>query len=94
MESVYGEGPYKYSWDWGDGSPYMEPTENEAGLFGHTYRNPGVYTVRVAVTNNLGTTALASTEVTIGDALDYIREYTWLNLPITMKNYEPEPDEQ
>jgi len=52
-----------YAWEFGDGTP---PAEGET--VGHSYSDVGVYTISLTVTDDRGTTASATTEVTVVEA--------------------------
>lgn len=55
-----------YTWNFGDwGSKYNTLTGWNAG---HIYDNPGTYTITLTVTNDLGLTSTAATQVTIAPA--------------------------
>jgi hypothetical protein len=95
MESTYGEGPYSYRWDFGDGTPFTDAESTDSGIFGHVYASPGDYTVRVEATNNLGTTVIGTVEITVGDELEYIGRWHYLFLPLLTQNWDliPEPEQ-
>jgi chitodextrinase len=57
-----GTSPYSYSWTFGDGA--TATGENAS----HTYNADGAYTVELTVTDDVGSTATASTSVTITGA--------------------------
>ena len=51
VSTVSGQGPFQYSWDFGDNTP---PTSFSSNAFAqHYYRAPGHYTVVVTVTNGV-----------------------------------------
>jgi PKD repeat protein len=50
-----------YRFDWGDGSPATGPQSGPTAT--HTYDSPGVYTLRVTVTDTAGQVSEATTEV-------------------------------
>ncbi len=92
MESTFGEGPYTYRWDFGDGTPFTEAESTDSNIYGHRYEEPGVYTVRVEAMNELGTTVIGLAEVTIGEPSGPSELY----LPLAAHNWqmegaEPEP---
>jgi gliding motility-associated-like protein len=63
----------KWLWDFGDGSPAVEKTDNT--LLMHQYTTPGLYNVKLIVTNSNGCASLAAQkQVTIGDlpVVDFI----------------------
>jgi hypothetical protein len=56
-----------YRWDFGDGTPATGPTASDT--ISHSYMKVGRYTARVAATNELGTTVVASRAVLVGQAI-------------------------
>jgi PKD repeat protein len=52
-----------YSWDFGDGTPTRDTAG--AAATSHTFTAPGIYTVTLTTTDDLGTTASASHQVTV-----------------------------
>jgi len=52
----------QFNWDFGDGSPYKP---SKTPTVDHKYHNAGTYTVRVAVTDSLGHTAIDSRTITV-----------------------------
>ncbi len=82
VTSSFGGGGVSYRWDFGDGSDYTQPTGSRFG--GHTYTKAGTYTVRVQATNELGTTVLGQTQITIAPATPItvtlpLMADTWVN---------------
>lgn len=55
----------EYAWDFGDGTQ-MIPTLETGASITHAYAQPGIYTVTVTATDNLGGSAVASIELTVG----------------------------
>lgn len=53
--------PYTYGWDFGDGN------ESTVAAPVHTYGTAGKYTVRLSVTDSLGSTATALTRITVSN---------------------------
>jgi len=64
VESEFGADGVTYRWDFGDGTPFTEAYTSATA--GHTYAEPGIYTVRVQITNELGTTIIVEMAVRIG----------------------------
>jgi|GEM_PF-399915 len=64
VDSTYGGAGVTYRWDFGDGTPFTNPYKSATA--GHTYTQDGKYTVRVEVTNGLGTRTIGETEITVG----------------------------
>jgi hypothetical protein len=62
VEPLTGQPPYTYHWDFGDKSTstQLQPT--------HAYTKAGVYTYNFTVTDNAGTTAFQSGNITISSA--------------------------
>lgn len=60
-----------YRWDFGDGR------RGTGRRVSHTYRQAGVYVASLTVTDNLGATATASMEITVGGGAN-----SWLELPV------------
>ncbi len=52
-----------YRWDFGDGSAFVGPFEDD--FIGHTYAVCGTYTVRVEVTDNYGNVTIGSAEMPV-----------------------------
>ena len=63
MESTYGGAGVTYRWDFGDGTPFTNAYTSATA--GHTYDEPGTYTVRVEAVNGLDTRAIGETAVTV-----------------------------
>jgi len=78
----WGEEPFTYRWDFGDGTPFMEETSSGSNVFGHVYRRPGTYTVRVQAADDLGTTAIDQVEITIGDVAEYVDRRPVIFMPL------------
>jgi hypothetical protein len=57
-----------YSWDFGDGTPAAPASY---GYSGHTYQNPGTYTVTLTVANKWGGSTKAQKNLAIGRRLTY-----------------------
>ncbi len=58
---------WNYRWDFGDGTEF---TNIYPSVVGHTYAQPGTYTVRVQGTDAYGTRGLGSTTVTVPQVYD------------------------
>lgn len=52
----------KYEWNFGDGSP-----ANKTGYPNHTFTKPGIYSVKLTITDPDGNTALAHQEIQVGN---------------------------
>ena len=63
MESTYGGAGVTYRWDFGDGTPFTNAFTS--ATVGHTYDEPGTYTVRVEAVNGLDTRVIGETAVTV-----------------------------
>ncbi len=59
MDSTFGGDGVTYRWDFGDGTPFT--TVYTSATAGHTYAEPGTYTVRVEATNGLDTRVIGET---------------------------------
>ena len=64
VSSEFGGEGVTYRWDFGDGTPFTNAYTSATA--GHTYARAGRYTVRVEVTNELGTTVIEQQVVQIG----------------------------
>ncbi len=52
-----------YSWNFGDGTPVDDTTTNAAAS--HAYASPGIYTVALTTTDDLGVTDTATQQITV-----------------------------
>ena len=79
VTSEFGGDGVTYRWDFGDDTPFTNAYTSATA--GHTYAKPGLYTVRVEITNQLGTRIIVETTVRIGS--------TFVYLPLIAQNYAP-----
>ncbi len=63
VDSTHGGAGVTYRWDFGDGTPFTNVYKS--ATVGHTYADPGTYTVRVEATDGLGTHTIGQTTVTV-----------------------------
>jgi len=70
-------------WDWGDGSSTTVTGYENDEVVGHVYTSPGVYTIKVVITDAAGETDEANSEyVVIYDtAAGFVTGGGWINSP-------------
>jgi len=91
VASAFGGDGVSYRWDFGDGTPFTN--EYKSATAGHKYAKSGIYTVRVEITNELGTKIVVKTTIRIGNTIAYLpfiaNDYNateWLDLTILHTN--------